>query len=804
MKRFLILSVLLVFSLPVGFSIAGCAGTNPNNYCNKTGSGYGLKVDQVATITLPGNTTGVSLAFGQTGQLQAPSAANCNGGTESVSTYTYGTSNLNLVDVTPNGGALCGGTWNRHSPGGIADFTICTPPTAAAVASGCSSGTCVVQMTASADGVTSNTVPVFVHPSVTTIQLSVASPIDGSSNYQGCLSQNQTSQLDAVAFVSTSSTTPFCAPPGNSFGVPDCSTNLGHFIYTPVSATIVTVDQNGVATAHLPGQTAITAAIANVSSTAGYFSTCPPASIQLRIPTTIPSTDNGTVGSVTPGTPVPLTTVITDTQGNQITGVGLDYSSTNPLEISVGSAGSVSTSFPSTAAITAVCNPPLCNPSTITQIGNLGNGLPIASNSVRITSTGRSSTYLWMASPQSDFFEPVDLNTGTLGAPIKLPYVPNSMVLDQGGSNLFFGNYRELMVYSAVANSLTKEDTTVPGVVLAISPDGNTVVIADQVRQVIYLYTVTTASHTSIGGLGTRAQFSPDGKTLYVAGPNSLYIHNTNSGWSVYPNLPTQTGAGCSLNNNDATSTTAPFTPFCSPDLAVTIPSEGAFLSGPTSTTAYSFCPDTTVNPFIYYPNALAPGTVLPPTDHITATTDRVHILGANPTTLTDIYLGTAAAPGVPIANDPAKPTGTCIRPAANPNTSAGLQFTAQTVYTQPLPITATGIDQVVASPDSSTAFVTYTGTSNGVLPAYKISSSFTTPGTLTSVALSGAATSPVAGTFSPDNTIFFVGTAGDNLVHFIDVPTLTDTKTISPGLVDPTGNPVPVQFLAVKPRPTT
>ena len=84
MKQFVILSVLLVFSLPVGFSIAGCAGTNPNNYCNKSGHGYGLKTNQVAAINLPGNTTGISLAFGQTGQLQSPTATNCNGGAESV------------------------------------------------------------------------------------------------------------------------------------------------------------------------------------------------------------------------------------------------------------------------------------------------------------------------------------------------------------------------------------------------------------------------------------------------------------------------------------------------------------------------------------------------------------------------------------------------------------------------------------------------------------------------------------------------------------------------------------------------
>ena len=121
--------------------------------------------------------------------------------------------------------------------------------------------------------------------------------------------------------------------------------------------------------------------------------------------------------------------------------------------------------------------------------------------------------------------------------------------------------------------------------------------------------------------------------------------------------------------------------------------------------------------------------------------------------------------------------------------------------------MTPASIDQVVASPDSTIAFVTYTapsGTVSPILPAYTISSTFGAAGTLSAVKLSGTATAPLAGIFSPDNTIFFVGTAGDNLVHFIDVPTLTDTKTINPGLVDPTGAPVPVQFLAAKPRPTT
>ena len=48
--------------------------------------------------------------------------------------------------------------------------------------------------------------------------------------------------------------------------------------------------------------------------------------------------------------------------------------------------------------------------------------------------------------------------------------------------------------------------------------------------------------------------------------------------------------------------------------------------------------------------------------------------------------------------------------------------------------------------------------------------------------------TAPLAGAFSPDNSIFFVSTAGDNQIHFISIPTNvstsappTETKHISP-----------------------
>ena len=134
MQRFFALIALFVLSIPVGISIAGCAGSNPNDFCIKNGFGYGEKVTDLDHITLGPASTGISLSYGQTGQVNQPTGFNCNGGTVSVAHYVYGTTNLNVADINPSTGSVCAGTWNRHSASGIPDFTICTAPTAPGIA----------------------------------------------------------------------------------------------------------------------------------------------------------------------------------------------------------------------------------------------------------------------------------------------------------------------------------------------------------------------------------------------------------------------------------------------------------------------------------------------------------------------------------------------------------------------------------------------------------------------------------------------------------------------------------------------
>ena len=569
---------------------------------------------------------------------------------------------------------------------------------------------------------------------------------------------------------------------------------------------VVTIDQNGVATAQAPGSTLITGTIAQTSSNAGYFYTCPPAKIALSVAST-----GATNASVTLNTPLALTATVTDVNNNVINGLALSYVSTNPGSIAVSSTGAVTASFPSNSAITAICQPTTCNPAPINEMGTLGTGVPVISNFVQIASPGKNSNYIWISSPGSPYFVPIDLSTGTIGTQIKLPYSPNSMVLDPTGTTLYFGSYHELMSYTAGTNSLASEQTGVPGIVLAVSPTNSAVVVNDQLRGVLYLYTPSSGSYTSFAGIGQKAAFTADGQTVYIVGDGVLYIHNTFTGWSVEPlpaNQATTTTGICPATNTTSPIPTDPTTyppnttanpnntynMFCSPDLAVTIPAAAVFLSG-SPTSAYGQCPDTTVKPVVNYPEA---STVAIASDHVASTTDGKHIIGAtaNPPTLTDLSIT------VPIDACPSDANGQ----------TTGIVFNPPPVVNQ-TSLAAYGlnnINQVVAATNSLEAFITY-GTDatapppgGALLPVYKPSTTAGALGTLTSVKLSGNAVAPVAGIFSPDNTIFFAGTTGDNLLHLIDTSTLLDTKTIDPKLTDINGKPLPPIFLAVKPRPTT
>ncbi len=860
MRRFLTLLCLLFLALPAGITISGCYRNPAGNYCN--GSGYGLKITEVYAITLQPETTGLSMAFGQTRQISAPTAVTCKNTSASVTSYSYGTTNNKLVDISPTGN-MCAGTWNRNSGGGIADYTICNYPNPAPDTNGLPYS--VAYITASANSVTSNPVAVYIHAQVSTIKLV------GPSQ---CLSQGQLAQLDAQAcFSSNGKQYLMCAPsavtqdktqnpacdlpllsdgtPVPLSSIPNCSSAIGTLSYVAGSGSVASINSiTNQITAELPGTTVITASIAGSGSAAGYFSTCPPKSISITL-------NGSTTGTVTQGVAQNLVTNVIDTAGKPITGLTLDYQSTNPLDITASATGSITASFPGTASVSAVCQPSTCNPAPINQVGVFGTGLPISSNPVTITTPGTASSFVWYSAPgYSQYFVPVELLNGTVGSTVRLPYVPNSMIMDRTGTSLYFGSSHELMVFSTTGNALSKQDPNVPGVVLAVAPNNSQVLINDQVRDVFYIYNPSgTISSTFggtncapgvvCGGLGVSAEWTPDSKTLYITdsaamGGNhtdTLYVYNANTGWTTYE-LPCSTSNTTNCAPSGATSKGAQ-------SLAIMVPSVGTYLSG-SPTVAHTWCPAGNVgsyNSMVFYPqlNAstgepLAGDYVDIRTDTLAATNDGNHILGA------DLNSGTLTLSDIAVK----VPFDNCLPPdlTANPlNIGSPLQtlplshsVSQITVGDSQHPVPAVSVNQIATSPAAvatgtgasghTLSFLTYNGngtTTGATLPYYSQTAGYVNSlGTLGYITFGGSAassiTAPVAGAFSPDNTLFFVSTSGDNLVHYIDTTTLTDKQQINPNLPPcvpssdpgclnktiPASGTVPATVVAVKPRATT
>jgi hypothetical protein len=772
MRRFVTLSVLLLSSVPFGVSISGCnRGNAAPTFCN--GGDSGMTTAQAATITLQPVVYGISLNYAEIGQLQGPTTTDCKGSSVGIAAYTYGTTDMTIADVQPTTGKLCAGTWNRNSGGGIPDFTYCTPTNKSGVA----------YVTASADGVTSNPLPIFVHPVVTSIVLGGPStncttdpttaccPLATAGAVtappylaNSCISQGSTAQLVARVYA------------GTGANQTNISCLAGHLqlsaqgeTSTTAISSVVNIDQNGVATANQPGSVLISANIANAASSAGIFSTCPPASITLTTPG---STANPVV--VNQNNPQPLVATAIDTNGVTLTGLSLEYVSTEPTTITA--AAPVTPTLAGAASISAVCQPPSCNPSSYNQIGLFGNGKPVTSNSVNLSVPGTNSTVLYMASTQSQYMVQIDFTTSVLGQPFLLPYVPNSMVISNDGSNIYMGSATALMVVNAVNTlSIARTDPSSPGTVLAVSPNGNTLVLSDPVHQVISLENSSGGVISTYGGVATHAEFAPDSQTVYITAGSQLLVYSANTGWT---NIVPATSAGTPVT-----------------DVAVTVPAVGAYFAG-TTTTARSYCsvstPTTTSNneANVFYPPADSSPAI---TDRLAATNDGMHVLGATATTPTPTLSDLRVS--IPAGNM----NGATVSVAC-PLTGT-MNFSNTLTTTHLTPIAATAITGVWPTSDSTLAFVTYTG-SGGVLPAYAPAASG--QGTTTYIKLSGTATAPIAGVVSADNSTFYAATSGDNLVHLITRSPLADSSTLAPNLTTPAGAVVPVNLMVQKPRKTT
>jgi hypothetical protein len=469
--------------LAAGLVLAGCGG------------GHSLTTQNpAATVTLsPSPTATADLGA----QVQFSVKELDAQGHNVFHTATFSSDNPN-IDIA-NNGVACAGKWDS-----LTTPIVCTP----------ASGPAVANITATASGVVSNTVTLYVHKHIDLIT------VTPSIAFPSCLSQTKTQQYTATAFSN-----------GN-----DITSTVGGFTFLvndPNIATINAADQPAnqplnqiTATAKNPGETALVATAAGTSSLGTFFTTCGPATISLHVQS---STD--TAFSIASGSTKQLAADVVDINGTAMTGVTLVYSST-AAAANATATGLVNGLSPGQASIIASCMPTSCN---------AGANVPVYSNPVTATITGtapKANVYVTStqfvsgpppASPATTVVIPIATDTNTAGTAIPLPplngvqVIPNSILVSQGGSKVVIGSLQALCVIDTSSASVT-EVTTAPGTVVSISPSATKVVVADGVNHVTYVVDIATSTIDTLQISGvTSVAWTPDGLKAYLVAGTNLY-----------------------------------------------------------------------------------------------------------------------------------------------------------------------------------------------------------------------------------------------------------------------------------------
>ncbi|HST11911.1 MAG TPA: WD40 repeat domain-containing protein [Terriglobales bacterium] len=531
-------------------SLSGCGSSNPVGTSTTPTPTKVLLIPTTGTLDL-----GATLAF--SASLIPPAAV----------PVVFTSSNPRVLSFVPSAGGLaCAGRWDTLG-------RVCTP-----------GGAGVTQVTASANGVTSAPVLVYVHEHVDLITLDLINPPipqpDCITLAKGPGIQNYL-DFQARAFRVTGGTQV------------EITNTVGNFTFSQTNSSVATLNTSDPAlnnnngkqvtqarfTAAVPGLTQIFASVAGVSSQPAqipdkngalhpYFETCLVQSLNLQVSDAATNTSfsvaNNTSGVILTPTvidrlgnnlqnPIPQLTFITSSAANA-TVAGGTSKTTGTASVSTKAAGGVS--------ITAECFAPTCNvglqpvqpvySSTTPSVGNyVGNpiiglitGAPATTGTVYVTTTQCESAAGGPISGCQPLLFPIDIKSNAAGVSTTLPSSPNSLIFSpvassttgSAGFKAYLGSSAGLIIFTpgtATTGGAVVQLNDVPGKVLAVSLDGDKAIVSDttSVPNQVYIVSgfVAGSSRASVPLLlsGVKAAaFSPDGLRAFLVTDNTMYVYS--------------------------------------------------------------------------------------------------------------------------------------------------------------------------------------------------------------------------------------------------------------------------------------
>lgn len=325
---------------------------------------------------------------------------------------------------------------------------------------------------------------------------------------------------------------------------------------------------------------------------------------------------------------------------------------------------------------------------------------------------------------------PITTPANTLGTFLTLPATPDSLVFSRQGTKAYLGTNSGLLGSVGLAELDTATNTitpftTLPGKVLAVSPDGNKVIISDTApadgSNRVFVFDTTSKSSVTFQITGaTAADFSPDSLKAYIVAGSTLYVYSKLDALRAIP-------LGAPAND-------------------VSFLSEGAFAyvagGAPSSATVWRTCDNGSAD-------TIDQTKGLPATPSFIRTLpDATRVLALTPPTVDIINVDTGLT-------GPSGCTPTVSNKASSFNLGQG-NFVAK---------------QLIISQDASTAYVIPSNL--GSILVYNIAGQ-----TSSAISLAGNAT-PLTASLTPDGTLLYVG-ASDGTLHVVDTVAGGDVQQIS------------------------
>jgi hypothetical protein len=644
--------------------------------------------------------TQLSLEIGKTQNFTASAFNSAN--TAITTPISFVSSNTAVITVAANGVA-CAGSWDS-----LTNPQLCTPG-----AEG------VAEISATAQGVSSPPTKVFVHQHIVSLTIE---PLTA-----GCISKGSTGIYQLVA---------------RSRAGLDISSTIGTATWQLSTATVGTASTTADGllpnqvqiTANTPGTSPMFVSVAGTTSVPFDFVTCPVQQITLlenNVPVNALAFNN--TGTKT------LTATVVDTSGTTITGVPLTWTTSNPASVTATN-GAVNAVKAGGATVSASCTPPTCNIGFQPSLP-IYPTVPVA---VSVTGGTAAATTVLISTSECGIVDDcvsrvVGLATSgnTVGNTFDLSATPNSLVINPQGNKAFLGTDKSLLgtkglivVDLAASPTTVANNNGIAGKVLAVSPDGNRVVVAntaDTVNQV-FIFNAADNSHVDLPISGaTAAAFSPDNLKVFIAAGNKLYIQSSQDALQNLTLSAPATGA------------------------AFLTGGMGGYLAGG-DPAGLAFFPTCGTQPPTPTPVTI-PGTAL-----IKPLPDGVSLFSVNPPTVQTITTEfSGVPPAVNVPGCPAPRGGITVSGTANTAVDLG-----QGAFT---PI------QLLISPDGAAAYILTSNSSNVLV--FDIRNSLTSAIQLANNAI------PFQGGLTTDGKRMYVA-ASDGNIHVLDTPTGADITQIT------------------------